>query len=471
MEIPPFWGKVFCAGVLVASTFLFLFQLNARPFWDYDEAIFAQVNRETVQSENPLILHYLGKPFFEKPPLYFWLGIATDKIFNQPELSYRLPAALFGILSILLVMLITFAVTGSFLASGLSGLALLTIGPFVEEGRQVRLDIPAIAMILLCVYSFLRGLKKPVWFLGIGVGLALGFLFKSVVGLLGVLFIVIWSLFYRNFTCLKNSYFWSALALGAGLLGTWFAYETYSFGAVFWSTHFAWYILGLAVGGVVSTGIASSDYAQYLLRYLAPWSVVFPAALAWAALRYKKHHEESRLILIFGLMALAILTLFALAQAKYFRYLLPSYPFIAMAIALGVYAFLREKNSKLRVALVALLFLAASVNSVYYVFHFYEPLRINDLITKEETDIGRMLAQPENNADVYTYRYDYWDTIRYYSGGRTIEAIQVDQLLDKPFLLILKRPLYDIGPFEGELLTHLTTEYMGTALVMLHFTP
>lgn len=468
----PFWGKVFCACVLVASAFLFLFQLNARPFWDYDEAIFAQVNRETVQSENPLILTYLGKPFFEKPPLYFWLSMATDRIFNQPELSYRLPAALFGILSIALVMLITLTITGSLFASGLAGLALLTIGPFIDEGRQVRLDVPAIAMILLGVYSFLKGLKKPMWFLGIGVSLALGFLFKSVVGLLGVLFILIWSLFYRDFRWLKNRYFWAGLALGGGLLGLWFGYETYYFGATFWNTHFAWYIFGLAVGGVVTTELTGFAYVRYVFYYLAPWSWVFVAAFVWTSIKYKQVSERHAPIIIFGLTSLAILALFTIASAKYYRYLLPSYPFIAITVALAIYAFLQEKRSRLRISLVALLFATASVNTYLYSSHAYSMLLVNDLITKEEADIGLFLARPENTDEIYTYQHDYWDTIRYYSGGRMIRGIELDQILDKPFFLVMPRPLfYKHSPFPPELDAHFTSLYGGEIVVLLHFTP
>jgi 4-amino-4-deoxy-L-arabinose transferase-like glycosyltransferase len=136
-----------CIGVIIASLALFFFQLGAKPFWDYDEAIYANVVHDTLQSGDFLTPHFGDGPWFEKPPLSFWLSIEINKVFHNPEFSYRLTAAMAGILSVIMVMLIAYEISGDLFIAAIAGLILLTTGTFLEAGREFRLDIPAIAMI------------------------------------------------------------------------------------------------------------------------------------------------------------------------------------------------------------------------------------------------------------------------------------------------------------------------------------
>src|SRR5262245_6266245 len=96
--------------VIVAACFLFLYNLGSKPFWDYDEATYAMVTVDTLQTGQPWTLYIQPNAWFEKPPLYFWMSMVLDRVIHHPELSYRLTAALAGIASILLTMLIVFEI-------------------------------------------------------------------------------------------------------------------------------------------------------------------------------------------------------------------------------------------------------------------------------------------------------------------------------------------------------------------------
>ena len=197
------YGLIFCLAVVVIAGFLFLFRLGDETLQDYDEAIYGQVISETAASGQWLTLQKDG-PWFEKPPLYFWEDLVSEQIFSPPEFALRFPSALAGIISIVLIMLIAYEMSGSIAVSALAGLVLTFTPAFVEAGRQVRLDVPVVMAILFSTYSFIRSEKNPKWFLGLGAGLAIGLLTKSVIGLSPLLFILIWALVHHKWSWLKS---------------------------------------------------------------------------------------------------------------------------------------------------------------------------------------------------------------------------------------------------------------------------
>src|SRR5262249_44204524 len=125
-------AKSIAAAILVVACFLFLFNLGAKPFWDYDEATYAMVIKDTLHSGQPLTLRLEPNTWFEKPPLIFWTSAIADSVFHHPEFSYRLTAAIAGIVSVLLVMLILYEIRRDILIACLGGLILLTTGAYIE---------------------------------------------------------------------------------------------------------------------------------------------------------------------------------------------------------------------------------------------------------------------------------------------------------------------------------------------------
>src|SRR5262245_40023500 len=134
--------------VTVVSCFLFLYQLGEHSFVDYDEASYAQVIDNTLSSGNLLTLNRLGNLWFDKPPLYYWSSMVVGTFVEHKEIAYRLPSAIAGILSVVLVMLIAYELTESYVAAIIAGAILCTSPLFLEAGRQLRLDVPVTAAIL-----------------------------------------------------------------------------------------------------------------------------------------------------------------------------------------------------------------------------------------------------------------------------------------------------------------------------------
>ena len=71
--------------------------------FDWDEINFAEGAREMIALKNYTRVHIDYVPFYEKPPLFFWLQALGMYFFGVNEFSARLPNAIFGILTMVVL--------------------------------------------------------------------------------------------------------------------------------------------------------------------------------------------------------------------------------------------------------------------------------------------------------------------------------------------------------------------------------
>lgn len=79
----------------------FLPGLGAARLFDWDEINFAEAAREMLVTGDYLRVQIDFQPFWEKPPLFFWLQALSFHAFGVNEFSARFPNALIGIFTIL----------------------------------------------------------------------------------------------------------------------------------------------------------------------------------------------------------------------------------------------------------------------------------------------------------------------------------------------------------------------------------
>ncbi|MDR0581834.1 MAG: glycosyltransferase family 39 protein [Prevotellaceae bacterium] len=101
----PFAGGVTGWGFFIAlvSAALFIPGLGAVHLFDWDEINFAESAREMLVTGDYLRVQIDFVPFWEKPPLFFWLQVTAMKIFGVNEFAARLPNALCGIITLLVL--------------------------------------------------------------------------------------------------------------------------------------------------------------------------------------------------------------------------------------------------------------------------------------------------------------------------------------------------------------------------------
>jgi 4-amino-4-deoxy-L-arabinose transferase-like glycosyltransferase len=467
-------AKSIAALILVAACFLFFFNLGAKPFWDYDEAIYAGVVKDTLQTGQNLTLHLGPNTWFEKPPLIFWLSMVFDALFRHPEFSYRLTAAIAGIISIILVMLIAYEIRRDILIACLAGLILLTTGAYIEAGRQFRLDVPAIAASLFSILCFLKAARAPMWLIGVGIGFGLGFMFKSVIGLLGLPFLFWWVVVHRDYKWLLTRYTaLSVLAFFIVLL-PWHLYETLRYGSEFWRAYLGFHVFQRFSSNILGGTISTAAFLEYFFQSAAPWTILFVAQCVWLLTRLKSISDATmKPIWVCALTAVSILGAFIASTSKTFYYLLPVLPFVALSLALG-FPGLLSRTSKFRVSnnILAGIFVALTIFATWVTiniaFHKFAYFAVNDRIVQDEKNVADILAKSDVT-ELSVYHYDYWDTIKYYSGVQQFNGIEDDQVLDRPFYLIMGTQ--ENLEFPPELAAHFTTEYKGPAVTLYRFTP
>lgn len=91
--------------IVVAAALFFIPFLGRVHLFDWDEINFAEISREMILLEDYTRAHVDFQPFWEKPPLYFWLQSTSMKIFGVNEFAARFPNALCGILTIVILYL------------------------------------------------------------------------------------------------------------------------------------------------------------------------------------------------------------------------------------------------------------------------------------------------------------------------------------------------------------------------------
>jgi len=89
--------------IAIGAALLFIPFLGVVHLFDWDEINFAESAREMLVTRDFARVQIDFKPFWEKPPLFFWLQAASMEIFGVNEFAARFPNALIGIITLVLI--------------------------------------------------------------------------------------------------------------------------------------------------------------------------------------------------------------------------------------------------------------------------------------------------------------------------------------------------------------------------------
>src|SRR5262245_24993099 len=168
--------RALIAGVVAffLAIVLFLPRVFVGPLRHWDEAWYAQVSLEMLESSDWLTPRWNGEPWFHKPPLAFWGTMASFSAFGVSEASARLFSSLCGALTVAAAT--TFLAFRFNIKAGLIGAALLLLIPeFPRYATRGQLDGPLtlfVSLHLLCFW-FARTNPRWHWMAGACLGLAM----------------------------------------------------------------------------------------------------------------------------------------------------------------------------------------------------------------------------------------------------------------------------------------------------------
>src|SRR5664279_1265549 len=225
--------------IAIIAAFFFIPFLGRVHLFDWDEVNFAECSREMIKMDDYSRVYINFKPFWEKPPMFFWMQSTAMKIFGVTEFAARFPNALCGIFTLLVVFF-----CGSKIYDKKFGILwALTFGGSLFPNMYFKSGIidPWFNLFtFLSLYNFIlyhwarndfdkKGLKKnPIYYVawsGIFMGLAI--LTKGQVSLMIFLLALGVYLIYNRFRFYFN--WWHALLyliVAAVVTATWYGYET-----------------------------------------------------------------------------------------------------------------------------------------------------------------------------------------------------------------------------------------------------
>lgn len=431
----------------VAVIFLSL-DIN-RPLVDYDEATYAHVIVDTLNTGNFLTLQLSGQTWFEKPPLYLWSAMASVKLFGEHEFAFRLPGIIASIVCCWLVYLLVKRFTEDEIAAAFGFLALLLSNAFFVFAREVRLDSAVTASILASLYFWIKGLDREKNLLFVLPFIAIGIMFKSVIGLLVLPIILIYSILYKQWSWLRNKYFWIGVLPFLLILLPWHLWETYKFGEVFWNNYLGVQVFHRATATMTGT----DNYYDYvaILRSLVPWIWVLVGeliALICVNFVTKTKQIPFKVAAVFLLSSAFFIVLFTIQKSHLGTYIIPVFPLLAISIVV-IYHDLSSvsiifKRSLNIVLLISVLFAAyvclINLNSKVPVF------------TYDEKNIGLTYKQ-NPPAPFYSLDWNVHETVNYYGDtiiGSISPSTDSGKIIRAPFYLFVDIPaetyfFYDIN--------------------------
>ncbi|MDO9124039.1 MAG: glycosyltransferase family 39 protein, partial [Deltaproteobacteria bacterium] len=313
--------------------------------------------REMVDGGDWILMHFNGKMYADKPPLFFWLIALSSALWGGlTSFSVRFPSAVFGTLTVLL----TFSLAKrlySHRTGFISGLVLATSAEFAYLSTRANIDATLTFFTTASLFCFfkwykntaphpsplpvgereeltgnrvLKGSKRPFIIYGFYIGMALATLAKGPVGfILPLLVSLIYLIIQKDWNGIKR------MKLIQGMI-------------LFIIIVLAWYLPALLKGGkeyfnetimlhTVDRFAKGSSHIRPFYYYLynfpadfLPWIFFLPAAIAYGFSGGRAGIKREFLFLFVWFVVIFIF--FSFSKGKRGVYLLPLFPAVSLIV-------------------------------------------------------------------------------------------------------------------------------------------
>ncbi len=376
---PASWG-VDLIFLALALGGLFFILLGTRPLFTPDEGRYAEIAREMVAAQDYVTPHLNSIKYFEKPPLFYWLGAAAIKWAGVDNWSVRSVNAVLALIGCLLTY-----VTARYCYDRLTGLiAAFVLGTsllYFIMAHMVSLDLPVTVFVAASLYAFLIGARTPpgkkryFCFLTAASAAALAVLTKGLIGLVfPIVLIVTWLIYTGEWRALKNYYLPSCIfiflliALPWHILVGWRNPEFFYFYII--EQHFLRYTLP-EIGHYEPIWF----FIPIFLLGLFPWIVFLPQTIAaHVSVAWKERRTITNITSLFFLAWAGLVFLFfSFSKSKLIPYILPMFP--PLAILIGHYLAQTQQHQRgIKMGCYILVLLSFLIAGAFYWYLRHTPL-------------------------------------------------------------------------------------------------
>ncbi len=342
--------------------------LGNRPLANWDEAIYAQISKEILQSGDWFTLHWESQLWFEKPPLYIWITAILFHLFGVSEFWARAASALSGAGLLAFTYLI-----GKFISSEwvglLAALILLTSFQFAQSSRLATTDMMMLMFIYSAIYFYLRlrdGNQR--WWYLISISCALAFMVKGFASFVAPAAIALALPLDKRFTAtIRSRHFWLSCLFALALIAPWHIGMYLLHGNDFIDEYVRYHVITRTLTPIEGHTEDYWFYFRQVIEKFKPWWILTPLAIAFHARENIKGRSSSWILLVVGILVFGVYTV---AQTKLPWYIAPLYPALTILIAsMIVRAYKLNRTVKPCVILlcaISLLFAASKLRPLYY---------------------------------------------------------------------------------------------------------
>ena len=353
--------------LFLLSCIFFPFAIGSVHLFDWDEVNFAEIAREMIVNKNYLNVQINYQPFWEKPPLFFWLQALSMKIFGINEFASRFPNVLVGIASIFCM----FYIGKKFISDKFAFIwGLSYIGSFLPHFyfKSGIIDPLFNLFIFLSIYFFylyqVEYIKKYLFIASILSGLAV--LTKGPVAVLIIILVVLFFVIYKWKT-IKIKIL--DLIIGGLIIGIitsfWFISEIINGGGIELFKEFIAYQIRLFTTS--EAGHGEPFYYHFIVLFFG----CFPISLIAIPFILKKNFSDSKSILVKDFYTLnfilfwVVLLLFSITTTKIVHYSSLCYFPLSYMAAYIIYQYTNEKKNIHKISFILLAIVGILVGIIF----------------------------------------------------------------------------------------------------------
>jgi 4-amino-4-deoxy-L-arabinose transferase-like glycosyltransferase len=402
--------------VLIGLSSVLLFsKLHKGGLSGYDDALYAHEGKQMLLTGDWWNVVNNGLPNFEYPPMFIWLEALSMKMWGISDFAAKFPAALSGLLCIVLVFSVVRILSDDFWLPVLAAWVLMLSQYFVKYSTHAMTDVPFTFFFTLSIYSYVRGMRQRAYLVLCGVAIGCGILTRSILGLIPAGIILGHLLLMKRHEIFRSGYFWIGLFVALSAPSIWYVSQYQLHGDPFLARHFSFIASKIFSQDDSSSGTAFLrgliEYPWLLLRLYWPW---LPFMVFGMGLQCRKMiRSRDNLATLLVLWVVLVLVPFSLVEVKILRYIMPIFPAFSILAAMP----LRRNLSPVRkyasvkmgyIVLCAFILLIAAVSTPRA---RAEEMKALAPIVDSNTDSKQRVA-------IYTFgewRHDYVNQFLWYS--------------------------------------------------------
>lgn len=301
---------LYISGLTLAVLMLFLVNLADLPLLDPQEGNLALIAKTIYQgTRNNGLFPALGSdPALFQSPLTHNLVALAYRFVGINEFTTRLPGALLGGTSVIILYYIGREIFVARLPALFSALVYLTCLPVVRYSRLASFNGPLLCFELLTIWAILRSRRNLQWTLVAGMGFSLMSLTRGLFAL-QMLLIVLLFLLWDTPRLLTSTYFWVGITIGSIPSIAWYLIHLLGF----WQFETSWNLIKIWLAptswSIVRPDSSIGSYLLHFAPYCLPWFLIMFAGAQ--SIKHNFHWSWGKLLAVWlgGYFSLGLLIL------------------------------------------------------------------------------------------------------------------------------------------------------------------